>query len=249
MLFTLRVIIGSLAILFISVVSVLSQEDLIFDGFIEPSEVVDVSSQVAGILKEVMVERGDRVTKDQVIARLDSDIEEAASELAMARVEFGKRKVLRNEDLYKKELVSIHEKDEMETELKISELQLREAQEKLEIRTIRSTIDGVVVERFLSPGEYVGEDPILRIACIDPLFVEVVVPAENFGMIKKDDKAEVSLDIPKPRKYRANVIVVDRVIDAASSTFGVRIILPNPDYILPAGLKCKVKFALEKRSP
>jgi len=240
--FISRVFIGSLAILFFSVVSVLSQQDLLFDGLIEPSEVVDVSSQVAGILEEVMVERGDKITKGQVIAQLNSDIEEAASELAMVRVEFGKRKVFRNEDLNKKELVSIHDLDEMQTELRISELQLRDAQAKLEIRTIRSTIDGVVVERFLSPGEYVGEDPIMKIACIDPLYVEVVVPAEKFGMIKKDDKAEVSLDIPKLRKYSASVIIVDRVIDAASGTFGVRLILPNPDYLLPAGLKCKVKF-------
>jgi len=242
MIFISRVFIGSLAILFFSAASVLPQQEVIFDGFTEPSEVVDVSSQVAGILAEVMVERGDRITKGQVIAKLNSDIEEAASELAMARVEFGKRKVLRNEDLYKKELISIHDKDEMETELRIAELQLREAQEQLKIRTIRSTIDGFVVERFLSPGEYVGEDPIMRVACIDPLYVEVVVPAERFGMIRKDDKAEVSLDVPKSRKYNASVIIVDRVIDAASGTFGVRLILPNPDHLLPAGLRCRVKF-------
>jgi RND family efflux transporter MFP subunit len=242
MLFITRVFFFSLVALIFSAVNALPEQDLVFDGLIEPSEVVDVSSQVAGILKEVMVERGDRIKKDQIIARLNSDIEEAASELAMARVDFGKRKVLRNEDLYKKELISIHDKDEMETELRVSELQLREAQEKLEIRTIRSTIDGVVVERFLSPGEYVGEDPIMRIACINPLYVEVVVPAEKFGMIKKEDKAEVSLDIPKPLKYSARVLIVDKVIDAASSTFGVRLILPNPDYLLPAGLKCKVEF-------
>jgi RND family efflux transporter MFP subunit len=240
--FISRILIGTSAILFFSVITVLAQDDLTFEGFIEPSEVVDISSQANGILEEVIVERGDRITKGQVIARLNSDIEEAQSALAVARVDFGKRKVLRNEELYKKELVSIHDKDEMETELKIAEQELREAQAKLEIRTIRSTIDGVVVERFLSPGEYVGEDPIMRIACIDPLYVEIVIPAEKFGIIKKGDRAEVSLDIPKPRKYNASVIVVDRVVDAASGTFGVRLILPNTDFVLPAGLKCKVKF-------
>jgi hypothetical protein len=38
------------------------------------------------------------------------------------------------------------------------------------------------------------------------------------------------------------VTVVDRVVDAASSTFGVRLELANPDYRLPAGLKCRVRF-------
>jgi membrane fusion protein (multidrug efflux system) len=38
------------------------------------------------------------------------------------------------------------------------------------------------------------------------------------------------------------VTVVDKVVDAASGTFGVRLELPNPDLKLPAGLKCTVRF-------
>ena len=40
-----------------------------------------------------------------------------------------------------------------------------------------------------------------------------------------------------------NLIVVDRVMDAASGTFGVRLRLPNPDLALPAGIRCTVRFA------
>ena len=219
-----------------------AQPALSFDGLIEPSEVVGVSSQVPGTLEEIAVERGDHVKKDQVIAKLNSKIETAAVDLALSRMEFGKRKVLRNEELHRKKLISIHEKDEMETELRISELQLREAQEKLDIRTIKSPINGVVVERFLSVGEYVGEEPIMKIARINPLYVEIVVPFEAFGKIKKGMVASVRPEYPETKKYRARVVIVDSVIDAASGTFGVRLELPNPRHRLPAGLKCKVVF-------
>jgi len=47
---------------------------------------------------------------------------------------------------------------------------------------------------------------------------------------------------PEAFFYGAKVTVVDRVVDAASGTFGVRLELPNPNYRLPAGLKCKVPF-------
>ena len=245
MLSTLRVFLCSLIIFFFSVVSVLAQQNHSFDGLVEPSEVVKVSSRISGILEKIIVKRGDRLKKGQVIALLDSKIEKAGVDLALARMEFGKRKVLRNEELYLKRLISIHEKDEMETELRILKLQLREAQEKLAIRTIRSPIDGVVVERFLSPGEYVGEEAIMKIARINPLYVEVVVPVEVFGKIKKGMMAEVRPEFPEPRKYSARVIIVDRVIDAASGTFGVRLELPNPNYLLPAGLKCKVVFSVK----
>lgn len=222
--------------------AVAAQERYTVEGLIEPSRTINIASPVEGILSEVLVDRGDIVKKDQVIARLDSKIERAAMDLARARVEFSKRKVERNEDLYKKELLSIHEKDEMETELEILELQLRQTEEEVETRTITSSIDGVVVERFLSPGEHVGDDPIVEIACIDPLYVEVVVPAERFGTITQGTKAEVVIESPKQARYSAWIIVVDRVIDAASGTFGVRLLLENPNYTLPSGLKCKVTF-------
>ncbi|MEE8416579.1 MAG: efflux RND transporter periplasmic adaptor subunit [Desulfobacterales bacterium] len=245
MILILRVLFCSTMIFFFPVASVLALQNYSFDGLIEPSEVVKVGSQVSSLLAEIIVERGDRVKKGQVLARLNSKIERAAVDLALARMEFSKRKVSRNEELYRKKLISIHDKDEMGTELRISELQLREAQEKLEIRTIRSPINGVVVERFLSPGEYVGEEAIMKIARINPLYVEVVVPVEVFGKIKKGMRAEVWPEFPGSRKYSARVIIVDKVIDAASGTFGVRLELPNPDYLLPAGLKCKVVFTVK----
>lgn len=240
----LRVCLHTLAVFFFSAVCAPAQQPLTFEGLIEPSEVVQVGSQVQGILERVLVERGDRVKKGQVIAELKSRLEQAAVELAQARMKFGERKVLRNEGLHQKQLISVHEKDEMETELKISRLQLQEARERLALRTICSTIEGVVVERFLSPGEYVGEgkEAIMKIACINPLYVEVVVPVEAFGTIRVGMPAEVTPEFREDRRFQARVIIVDRVIDAASGTFGVRLELPNPDYLIPAGLKCQVVF-------
>jgi multidrug efflux pump subunit AcrA (membrane-fusion protein) len=49
-------------------------------------------------------------------------------------------------------------------------------------------------------------------------------------------------EVPVGGTYPARVTVVDRVVDAASGTFGVRLQLPNPGYRLPAGLKCKTRF-------
>jgi RND family efflux transporter MFP subunit len=219
-----------------------SGEEAYFDGIIEPSELVKVSSPVEGILAQVFFDRGDKVMVDDVIASLNSDIEKASADLALARVEFMRRKVQRNEDLYKKQLVSIHDKDEMETELTIAELQHKEALEKVEIKKIKSPVNGVVVEKFISMGEHVSDQPVMSIAQIDPLYVEVVLPAEEYGKIKKGSTASIMVDNPVSRKLKATVSVVDTVIDAASGTFGVRLILNNPDYSIPAGIKCKVVF-------
>lgn len=213
-----------------------------FEGLIYPSEVVKVSSQVPGILEEVTVERGDPVRRGQILARLKSGQEKALLELARANVEFLKRKMERNIELARKKLISAHENDELLTELRKAELQLDEVQEKLKLRSIESTIDGVVTERLMAPGDYVGEAPIFKLARLDPLKVEVIVPARRFGSAKKGMKAEVRPELPVGGVYTGRVTIVDKVIDAASSTFIVRVDIANPELKVPSGLKCRVRF-------
>lgn len=239
------------------------------DGMIEPHIVVNVGSGVAGIIEKVTVDRGDFVKKGQVLAKLQSGVEEATMELARARakmdaaikarevrLEFDVRKQERTEELYKKEAVPFYDMDEAETNSNLAELQLREAMENrrlaelelrramevLKRRTIRSPIKGVVVERFLSPGEFVEDQPMLKLAQIDPLNVEVIVPVDLLGSIKVGMRGEVRPEGPLGGVYTAEVKIVDLVVDAASGTFGVRLELPNADHSLPAGVKCKVLF-------
>lgn len=213
-----------------------------YEGLIYPSEVVKVSSQVPGIIEEVAVERGDQVKKGQILARLKSGQEKASLELVRASVEFLRRKLERNVDLAKKKMISVNENDELVTELKKAELQMDEVQERLKMRTILSTIDGVVTERMMAPGDYVGESPILKLATIDPLKIEVVVPARRFGAVKRGMKAEVRPELPVGGVYTGRVTIVDKVIDAASSTFIVRVDIANADLKVPSGLKCRVRF-------
>jgi RND family efflux transporter MFP subunit len=240
-----------------------------FDGVIEPYMIVKVGSGVYGILETVNVDRGDFVKKGQVLATLQSGVERATMEAARARAEmkadikakqaqldFAIRKQKRNEQLYKKEALPFSQMDEVETNRILAETQLQDAMEnkrlaELEYKrtvevvkrlTIRSPINGVVVERNLSPGEYIENQSVLKLAQIDPLNVEVILPVSQLPSIKVGMRAKVIPEDPIGGQYVAEVKIVDRVIDAASGTFGARLELPNPKNRLPAGLKCKVIF-------
>lgn len=213
------------------------------DCLLEPHLEVDVGSPVLGILAKVNVDRGDTVVKGQVIAELESAAQAARVKLAEARAEFNRRKVARNDDLYRDELISIHEKDEIETQSVISELELLEAREELNMRTIRSPLNGVVVDRFVSPGEYVQETPVVKLAQINPLNVEVIAPVALFGSVGVGISARVELSPPLSGTYTVKATVVDRVIDAASGTFGIRFELPNPGNKIPSGLNCRIQIA------
>lgn len=215
-------------------------DPLPLEGLLEPNEVVEFSSQSPGIIENIHVERGDMVKKGQVVAELQAGVDRAMVNLAKAKVDFGLRKAGRNKELFEKQLLSIHQKDELETEIRLAQMQLREAEERLKLRIIRSTVNGVVVKRTGAPGEYVNEEPFLTVARIDPLNVEMIVPAALYGTIKKGQNALVEPDQPIGGSYPAKVVIIDQVIDAASGTFGVRLELPNPKMQVPAGLRCKV---------
>ena len=210
---------------------------------LEPHKIANVGSPVEGTLSQVLVDRGDSVGKGQVVAKLNSSVEAANLDLKRAQEEFGKRKVERNVELFKQELISNNEKDEIETQTRIAGLEVKQQMEVLEQRSIRSPFNGVVVDRFLGAGERVSNEKILRIAQIDPLNVEVIAPVELFGRIRPGMSADVKMDPMLKGVYKARVVVVDRVIDAASGTFGVRLELPNPGNRIPAGIKCRARLS------
>lgn len=213
-----------------------------FECLVEPFDEIELGSPVPGVLGEVSVERGDRVTKGQVVAMLESSVEEADLAVAQAKAEFAARKVERNEDLYRKRMISTHQTDEMETEMNLLRLEAQQAEARLNRRAIRSPVNGVVVKRKLSPGEYVQDEGILTVAEIDPLRVEVAVPARLLGLLRVGMVGQVTWEIPRIGRHAATITVVDPVIDAASGTMGVRLELPNPGFKLPAGTKCTVQL-------
>ena len=242
------------------------------DCMIQPHQVVQVGSAAAGVIERILFDRGDMVERGQPIVLLNASVERAALAVARERATQGGavraadgaqdlalRELERSKELYEDNFVSKTYLDKQRAEVQMAGGRSDEAKERrklstrevdlaaaqLEQRTIRAPIAGVVVERFMSPGEYVDQKPVLRLAAIDPLRVDVLVPAAAFGQVEVGMKGSVVPELFNRNRYVATVKTVDRVIDAASNTFRVRLELPNPDGALPAGLRCKVELALK----
>lgn len=240
------------------------------DCLVQPFVVTELGSSANGLLEEVLVDRGERVTKGMVVAKLRSDLERASLDLAKARsestaliklarerVSLLRKETNRNTELHSRQFAAtaqldksmseleqaISQLNQAETDQALAVLEMRRAAVLLDQRSIISPIDGFVVRRLMAPGEHVYEQAkILKLAQIDPLFVEVNMPIAAFPFIKEGMKAEVRPSQPVGSVLNATVSVIDRVLDAASDTFGVRLILPNPTMQLPAGVNCTVTF-------
>ena len=238
---------------------------------IKPSAEISIGTPVEGLIYTVPVERGDWVTKGQVILTLESSLEEATVALAKAKAEaeavlkisqlkvgFSSRKFERAQDLIKTNSIAQHDADEARTEKALAEMSFHEASENkrlaklelnravaaLNLRTIRSPITGVVVDRLLSPGELARQTPVMKLAQIDPLRVEVFAPLSLLGKLKTGMQASVRPEGKGQPAYQATITVVNRVVDSASGTFGVRLDLPNANKEIAAGLACIAEFQL-----
>ncbi len=209
---------------------------------IEPAAEIALSSPVSGIISSIKVDRGNRVKRGQTLVRLQATAELAAIELAKAKLEFGERKVVRTKELFRENFTSEYSVDEAVTEAKLAQVELEQAKTILSQKTLRSPINGLVVERLAQTGEFVSDHEILKLAQLNPLHVEVVLPVELVGTLKRGMRATVYPQKPIGGAYDAEVLTVDHVLDAASGTFGVRLSLPNPKNKLPAGLRCLVDF-------
>lgn len=239
------------------------------DCVINPSMVADLGSGVPGILSTIRVDRGDFVDAGDVIAELDSGVESVSLDLARTKAEltsevdlrrvnaaFGQRQNKRTKDLFQRKAISADDMDQRQTEARLAQIQLRQArdnqslaqlemlraQEILNRRTVKTPISGVVMDRFKVVGEYVEDKPVARVAQIDPLHVEAIVPVDQLGSIRSGMQAKVWSEAVNGTDWHATVDRVDRIADVASGTYGVRLSMANPDHKIPAGLRCRLQF-------
>lgn len=243
-----------------------------FDCMIEARQAVEIRSPVEAVIQQVHVKRGDTVVRGQLLVTLASGPERAVLELARsralmqgeikaaeARLDIARKKAQRADELSKQNFISANARDESQAELQLAteevrrvretqqlnELEAKRAAEVVAMRSIRSPLSGVVVEVMLKPGEFGAitfKDPIMKLAEIDPLHVEVVLPVSQYGQVKAGQKASVMPEAPVGGRYETRVALVDKVIDAASGTFGVRLELRNRKFEIPAGVRCRVQF-------
>jgi len=243
---------------------VLAQES--FDCVMDPAELVQVGSPVAGLLAQVNVRRGQQIAAGDVIAELTSEFEaatigllearassHAALDAQRARLELTQGRYERTRELMERGVTTQDAMAEVEAELvtaqslvaqaeleqDVAARELDRARAALDQRIIRSPIDGLVFERRLTSGEYLTSDGyVTSLVQLDPLHVEAFLPVELFAEVAEGQNVTIRPAPPIGGVYQGTVTVRDRVFDAASGTFGVRVELPNPDGVLPAGHRC-----------
>lgn len=238
---------------------------------VKPNHVIQIGSPVFGVLSNVLVDRSQKVVKGQLLAKLDTTVEEAQLAIDLYRTTetaqldamnadlgWNLRELARRQKLAGNMFSRANDIDEVQTKAEEDRIAIRKAENdlhmakleadrseaQLNLKMIRSPVNGVVTDLKLAAGEYIYEQtPIMVLAEVDPLAVDLIVPAERYRAVKVGAVAELHLYPPVDTTVPARVNEIDPVIDAASNTFRVRLSLPNPDDKIPAGVRCSARFS------
>jgi RND family efflux transporter MFP subunit len=204
---------------------------------------VAVNPYSAGRLTEILVRSGAHVEAGQVIARLDSELEEIALERAKATRDDAKAKVDRVRALRASNAATQVQLTDAELELRNAELSVHDAQVALDRRSVVSPIAGVVGILPIEAGNYVTSTS--TIATVDDrssILVDFWVPERYAAAIRLDDEVTAALLASPKDVFSGRVSAIDNRIDEKSRTLWVQATIANPADSLRAGMSFQISM-------
>lgn len=208
-----------------------------------------VVAKVAGEVREILVEEGDRVRAGQMLARLDGD--RLRFELQQTEANLGKleREYQRTLELYNRKLVASVAVDNARYEMQALKAAHDLAQLNLGYTEIRAPIAGVVSARHIKLGNTISvNDRTFQITDLEPLIAEVHVPEREFAKLRREQAATIVVDALAGANFAGRVQRISPTLDPATGTFKATIEVVDPQGALKPGMFARVGIVLERRS-
>lgn len=198
---------------------------------------VTVLPKASGTLTEILVQSGQAVTKGQILARLDSNVQQIARDKAQLTLQDAQRTLERNKVLVQSKAAPVNQTQAVELAAQMAELSLRQAEQDLADRVVIAPISGVAGIVKVNAGNDVTSDTaIVTIENASSLLVNFWLPERLAGQVKLGAEATL-LPVAQPeRTLTAKVSSIDNQIDPASGTFQVQAQVDNTGASLQAGM-------------
>ena len=218
---------------------------LTLQGEVLPDQRVSIRAETAGRIAALPVARGELVSPGTLLARIAEDDRPARIRQAEAAVQ-GRESDLRAAQRLQESGFQGQLRVEMaEADLQAARAALESARLDLARTRIQAPITGVLNQRMVQLGSYVGVGDVLaEIVENDPLLAVVQVPQHQIGFVEPGMSARVQLLTGQLAEGR--VSYVSALADSTTRTFRVEVSLPNPDRSLPAGVSAQVVLPLQQ---
>jgi membrane fusion protein, multidrug efflux system len=198
---------------------------------------IDVTPQVAGIVKAIYFDSGLYVEKGAKLAELDTDTEMADLRNFEAQLTNAEATLERNKKIFAKGFLSQADLDTAQSQRDALSASIERVKALIAQKTIYAPWAGRLGFRKVDIGKYVAPgEPIVWIQSVDPVYADFPVPEEQFGLIKEGEKVEATLPAYPGQVYTGQIISTDAKMAEGSRAITVRAKIDNPDHKLLPGM-------------
>jgi RND family efflux transporter MFP subunit len=204
-------------------------------GEVHPWVDSNLYAKVAGYLKEIHVDKGDRVTRGQVIGRLESPEIDQTVLSAKADLELKKVTAQRDHDLLKKGFIDQQDVDTADSLLKQSQAALEAALTMQTYEILHAPFDGVVTTRYADPGALLpaatssttAAQPVIEVSDLSHLRIYVYLGQDDAALVKVGDPVKISMDQRPDVVIDARVARLSQSLDPKTRTMLAEVDLDN----------------------
>jgi membrane fusion protein (multidrug efflux system) len=232
-----------------ALVSVLTLKDTIFNhyldiqGSVDTKENILVQPEFNGTLSSLTVKAGDRVSKGQILGRVDdagmsSQLASAENQYNLAKTTFERQK-----NLWDKKIGSEIQYLQAQTQMVSAQKSVAQIRAQLSKTVIRAPFTGTIDEVFVEKGQVVAPSAqgLMRIVNLSNMYVSTTVPETYIGKLKVGDLVDVYLT-SLGKTYKGKVRQVGNFINPNNRSFGIEVSIPNPDNLLRPNQVAKLKI-------
>lgn len=219
-------------------------------GTVKADREVSLSFKIGGKIKELHFSKGDNIKKGTLLAELDIIELISQKEKVREQLEKTKRELDRLEQLFRSQSVSLSSLQDARSQNNSVNADMKIIEDNIRNSTILAPFTGRINQKFNEPGEVVVPGaPVAVLTELDPIQVTAAVPDSMITNIRTSGKAFVEVDICPGTVFEGVIRRLDISADPLSRTFGMDILISNPDEILLPGLIARVDVPFGKNEP
>lgn len=225
-----------------------SRREITAIGTLRSNESVIMRPEIAGRIVEIGFTEGQKVTKGQLLIKLDDALERAELTQAQASLALSQANYERADELLKRNAGTQRSLDEARSKLRIDQAILTRVQTRLEKHTLLAPFAGIIGLRKVSVGDVItaGAD-LVNLEMVDPLKVDFRVPELFLPAVRTGQPVALTLDAFPGRQFKGEVYAIDPLIDSAGRSIVIRARASNSDDALRPGLFGRVTLTLAVR--
>lgn len=214
-------------------------------GSVTAVEGVNVTTELAGLVREIDFESGTLVSNKAVLVRLDTSSEEAQLRAILAQLELAKINLERERTLRTENMVSQSDLDSAEATVKQYQANADSIQTTIDKKTIRAPFAGSLGIRQINLGQYldVGK-PIVSLQSLDPIYVNFSLPQQELAKLNTGMRVRLHTDAFPERAFEGKLNAINPDLDQSTRSVALQATLENPQQLLHPGMFARVEVLL-----